>query len=218
MRISVAIALLGVGLCGSQVANAGDDFWIGAKAGTLGLGLEATWRPVPYLDLRAGVNRYTYDSSTTENDIEYDTELDLDSLYATANLRVPLSPFRVTAGVFANGNELALMSKLATSYDIGGTTYTPAEVGTLRSAVDFESTAPYLGLGFDFRILDTVGFNIDLGVLWQGSPNVGLTADGLLASDPTFMADLETERQDLEDDVDKFKAYPVASIGFSVNF
>ena len=218
MKISIAAALIGLGLCGSQAVLADDDLWFGAKAGTLGLGLEATWRPLAYLDLRAGLNSYDYDTSDSYVGIGYDVQLDLSTYYITANLRVPLSPFRMTAGVFSNGNEVMLTSDPNAVYDVGGTIYTGAQVGTLMGGVDFDSTAPYFGFGADFRLADTFGLNIDLGVLWQGSPRVALAANGPIASDPTFQTDLEAERVALENDLDKFKAYPVASIGFSFNF
>ena len=61
--------------------------------------------------------------------------------------------------------------------------------------------------------------NFDLGVLWQGEPSVTLTADGgLLENDPTFLAALETERLELEAEFEDYKAFPVLSLGFSVNF
>ena len=88
----------------SPAAMADDDFWLAARAGTQGLGVEATWRPVPYLDLRAGFSRYDYDTTRTEAGIDYDTELGLESLYATINARIPMSPIRFSAGVVSNGN------------------------------------------------------------------------------------------------------------------
>ncbi|MDH3266617.1 MAG: hypothetical protein OEM25_06600, partial [Gammaproteobacteria bacterium] len=60
--------------------------------------------------------------------------------------------------------------------------------------------------------------NFDFGVLWQGEPEVALTADGSLFDDSTFLASLEAERLDLEDDMSAFKAYPVVSISFVYNF
>jgi hypothetical protein len=82
----------------------------------------------------------------------------------------------------------------------------------------FDSTSPYLGAGFDFTIFGQVGMSLDFGVLWQGDPKVVLTADGLLADDPTFMDQLEQERLELVDDMDALKAYPVVSLGFNFNF
>ena len=60
--------------------------------------------------------------------------------------------------------------------------------------------------------------SLDFGVLLQGDPKVTLTADGLLANDAAFLADLATEANELADDVDALKVYPVVSLGFSFNF
>ncbi len=218
MKKQMTIALLGLGLLGAQSAFADDDLWFGAKAGTLGFGLEATWRPVPYLDVRGGFNSYTYDSTAVKADIGYDTSLNLDTFYATANLRPPMSPFRITAGLFSNSNELSMVSQVSGTYDIGGMTYTAAEVGTINNVIGFDSTAPYLGFGADFRLANTIGLNIDVGVLWQGEPIVGMTATGPIALDQTFQAELDAETAALQSALDNFKAYPVASIGVSVNF
>ena len=67
-------------------------------------------------------------------------------------------------------------------------------------------------------VFGTVGMNLDFGVLWQGSPEVTLTADGVLSGNPTFEASLEAERVMLEDELGTLKAWPVVSLGFVVNF
>jgi hypothetical protein len=210
-----AILLVAVG---SLSARADDNFWLGVKAGTLGIGAEAIWRPLPWFDLRGGLNRFDYDETGSQSGINYDATLELSTLYATANFRVPLSPLRFTAGLFANDNELKLVSLESGSFDIGGTSYTSAEVGTLRSLTSFDSTSPYAGIGFDFGLFGKVGLNLDVGVLLQGDPKVSLSADGLLANDPTFVDALEAERVELEDEVDKFKAYPVLSLALNFQF
>ncbi len=218
MKIRILLALIGLGLLGTQSALADDNIWLGAKAGTLGIGFEATWRPTPILDFRAGLNNYLYNTSSAEAGIDYDSELDLNTFYATANLRAPMSPFRLTAGIFSNKNEVNLVSQSSATYDIGGMTYTGAEVGTLNAAVSFEKTAPYLGVGADFRIADTLGLNFDLGVLWQGTPVVGMTASGPITLDPNFQAELAAETVELQNALNNYKAYPVVSIGLSFNF
>ena len=202
----------------SGTAIADNDFGIGVKAGTLGAGIEGTWRPVPYLDLRVGANVFDYDDTGSQAGVDYDATLSLDTVYATANFRFPLSPFRVTGGLFSNGNELELVSADSNSFEIGGTTYTAADVGTLRSVTSFGSTAPYVGFGYDFTVLGKVGLNLDFGVLWQGEPDVSIEADGLLALDPGFQQSLESERLELEDEVSDYKAWPVVSLGFVFNF
>lgn len=211
-------SMLVFGLTLSAQALADSDLWLGAKAGTLGLGVEATWRPLPWFDLRGGLNSFDYDQDGSEAGINYDATLELQSYYATANFRFPLSPFRVTAGLFNNGNELQLVSQESGPIEVGGATFTSADVGTLRGLTSFDTTAPYAGIGFDFGLLGKVGLNLDIGVLFQGDPTVTLTSDGLLADDPAFIDALENERVELEDEVDKFKVYPVASLTFNVRF
>lgn len=208
-----ALALLAAG-----AANADNDFGVGVKAGTLGLGLEASWQPLPYLDVRVGANAYDYDETGSQAGVPYDATLALDNYYATGNLHFPLSPMRITAGVYSNGNELQMRNDDVADLDIGGVTYPGAGIGTLTSVTSFGSTAPYLGIGFDFTLLDKLGLNLDLGVLWQGEPEVTLNADGLLALDPGFQADLEAERVELEDEMKDYKAWPVVSLGLVYKF
>ena len=153
-----------------------------------------------------------------------DATLALDSVYATGNFRFPLSPFRVTAGAFSNGNEFLMQSLDAgnASLTIGGSSFNTADVGVLQSVTSFDSTAPYLGVGFDFEVFGKVGLNLDLGVLWQGDPDVTLEASGLATAPPAVQAELvtalEAERMELEGELDDFKAWPVISLGFVYNF
>ena len=210
------ILLAGFSLAGN--AAAGDSVWFGVKAGTLGLGVEATWRPIDWLDLRLGANLYDFDDSGSQAGINYDAELSLDTYYLTGNLRFPLSPFRLTVGAYQNNNEIIMVSLPSPTFDIGGTVFTSADVGTLNSSTTFEDVSPYLGIGFDFELVNRLGLTLDLGVLWQGDPIVVLEADGLLANDPIFLTLLEAEREELVDEADNLKAYPVISLGINFNF
>ena len=209
----VLLALLSAG-----VANADTDFGVGFKVGTLGLGLEATWQPLPYLEIRLGANSYDYADDGTQADIYYEATLGLESFYGTANFHFPVSPMRVTAGIYSNGNELLMINDEGQDLNIGGITYPGFGIGTLESTTSFASTAPYLGIGFDFTLAGKVGMNLDFGVLWQGDPEVEIGVSGILGDDPGFQAALELERQELEDEMNDFKAWPVVSLGFVYNF
>ena len=219
------VVMTAILLFGSNAIAENNNFWVGVKAGTLGFGLEGAWRPLPWLDVRAGANQFSYDDTGSQAGVNYDGNLDLNTFYAATNFRFPLSPFRMTVGVYSNGNEVELISQDMPAYVIGDDPipYLPTEVGTLRSSATFESVAPYLGAGFDFEIANRFGIALDFGVLWQGAPIVTLTSDGTLASDPgavgdQFRAALETERLQLEKEVEDYKAYPVVSLGFNFNF
>lgn len=219
MRSScTAAAVLATLLVIPATATADNNLWLGVKAGTLGIGIEGTWRPIDWLDLRLGANRFDYGDSGSQAGINYDGTLQLQTYYGTANLRFPLSPFRVSLGYFSNSNKVLLQSTDTPTFDIGGITYTATEVGTLTSNTNWASSSPYVGAGFDFEILNRVGLNFDFGVLLQGDPRVSLTSDGTLSDNQIFLDALEVERAELEDDLSALKAYPVVSLGLNFSF
>ncbi|MEL7310703.1 MAG: hypothetical protein AAFN07_04285 [Pseudomonadota bacterium] len=212
--------MLALALVGSLplAASADDDFWIAGRAGTQGLGLEATWRAVPYLDFRLGISQFGVDFDSTEAGIDYETEVDLSNIYATANFRVPLSPFRVSAGVVNNRNEGSLFAPQQSSITVGNQTFDGALVGNLRGSATFDDFAPYAGIGFDFRFANRVGLHIDAGVMYQGEASLTLAADGALATDAIFQQELESERQELEEELSDYRLFPVIALSLSVNF
>ena len=81
--------------------------------------------------------------------------------------------------------------------------------------------APYVGIGWgnaaDDNTLDlpiAVGFSLDIGAFYQGSPDVLLTdSSGLVPA-----ADLALEQAQLEDDLSGFKFYPVITLGIHIRF
>jgi hypothetical protein len=204
-----AVALLASG-------SAAADFGVGVKAGTLGIGLEGRWDPpVPWFDLRVGLNQYDYDDSGDYAGINYDATLALDTFYLTGNLKFPASPFRFTLGAFSNGNELQMLSSDPLSGALGS-------AAALRSVTSFGSTAPYAGFGFDFELFGKAGLNLDFGVLWQGEPTVTLNAtnwDSLSPAEQAILGPaLDLERAELEDEMSDLKAWPVISLAFVYNF
>ena len=185
-----------------------------AKLGSLGLGVEGTFGLTEHFNARLGLNRFSYDRSETVSDVQYDLDLELQSVSVLADWHPFSSKFRFTAGLMSNGNELT-GSSVAQSVDINGTNYA---VG-LDAKLDFDSTAPYFGIGWGNAVAADKGwgFNVDLGIMLQGSANVTLTPTGpnasLVPSD-----DLAAEERDFEDDIRDYKYYPVFSFGASYKF
>ena len=213
-----ACAVLMTGLAGT--ASADDSNWgVGLKAGTLGLGVEARWSGLPWVDFRIGGNAYTHDTTGRYAGIRYDAEAELQTYFLTANFHFPLSPFRFTAGAFSNGNEASMVAAESGDITIGGQTWTQEQVGTLTGKTTFGGTSPYAGFGMDFELFGKAGLNFDLGVLWQGEPQVSLTAvGGTEQGNPAFDVALQAEADALVSDLGHLKAYPVVSLSFVYNF
>jgi hypothetical protein len=198
----------------------GSNFALSAKAGTLGLGLEGSTSLNPNFNARVGANTFSYDYGNTASGIKYDVDLKLLTLAGLVDWFPFSNGLRLSAGAMVNYNELDMNATSSSSYEIGGTTYTPADVGTLSGNLDFNRLAPYLGVGFGnpFEKDSSWSFNFDLGVLFQGSPDLSVSTTGALATNAAFQADLEKEKQDLKNTLNEFKYYPVISFGITYRF
>jgi hypothetical protein len=170
----------------------------------------------------AGVNKYSVSSTDTTDGIDYDIDLDLNTVAVLANFHPFAGSFRITGGVMINSNELGMTSNPSgLDYDIGGTLYPVAGVGILKAGVDFKRIAPYVGIGFGHSASSGLGFTLDIGVLMQGNPNVDFSTvggDPLVNQTPEFLADLEQEEASAEDDIKGFTMYPVVSVGLNFRF
>jgi hypothetical protein len=201
------------------------DVGVLLKAGTLGAGVDVTKGLSESLGLRLQVNALSYDEDLTESDVDYDAELELKS----AGLLVDWHPFsgvfRVSLGAYWNGNEATAVGRpTGGTYEINGVTYNAADIGSLNGQIDFDSVAPYLGIGWASAPKAGRGmtFSFDLGVLYQGEPNVGLTVvcgPAVYAPDcATLQSDVAAERASLQEDVSDYKFHPVVSFGIGYRF
>ena len=196
-------------------------FGVGAKVSTLGVGADIVGRINDSLNLRIGLQGFVYDVSETYVDIDYDADLELFSGMLLADVFPFGNNFRISAGLMLNQNEVKMTGKPTNhTYTIDGRAYPSALVGNLTGTVDFNTVAPYVGIGYGGAFSDQSNWSLfcDLGVLFQGSPNVTYGADGILSYNPIFQAHLEQERKELEDELDKYEFYPVLSLGVTYKF
>ena len=214
MSHRTAILLSLVLLAGSLPVQAG-KLGVGVRAGTQGAGAEFGIGVSDRFTLRAGY--YTADLSEDYDDagIVYDGDLQIGGSGVIADFHPFKGSFHVSAGVFSNENELTIIATPTMSEFIGGTLYTPAEIGTLSGEISFDSTAPYFGIGWGRITGDKrLGFLFDLGILAQGSGDVVLTSStGLIDA-----ADLQAEIAEIEADIEDFDFWPVISFGLAIRF
>lgn len=189
------------------------------KVGALGVGVEYTQALTDRISVRGGINGFDYGFGATESGIAYDFDLIWDSLAVAVDFHPRKNPLRVTFGLLSNDNGLEASSRPTTDITVGGNTYTPAEVGTLRAKVGFANIAPFAGFGWDWsRGKRRFGMSLDFGVLSQGSPRVTLAADGTLLGDLSFDADLAAEKAELAGALDGLDFFPFATVGFVIRF
>jgi len=200
------------------------DVGVGLYGGTTGAGIGITYGLTDSLNLRGTYNAYSADYDEDIDDFAYDLDLDLQSIDLLLDWHV-FSGLRLSVGVVNNANELSGTAKprFSGSVEYGDEVFDADDIGSVNASVEFDDFAPYLGIGFG----NAVGsghwaLSLDLGVIFQGSPNVrvaALAADGV---DSSIQAALDeataAEIADVEDEVDDFEYYPVLRLGIAYKF
>ncbi len=215
MKARITFGLVSAFLATSAAA---EDHSVGAKVGLLGLGVEYTYKINELVSARASLNGSSYSFDDSKSGIDYALSLDFDSIAVGVDFHPRNKATRFSVGLLSNDNSINARSNPTQSFDIGGRTYTAAEVGTLSAGIGFDSTAPYASIGWNWMREKSFGVTLDLGVISQGSPEVTLSADGPILGDPQFASDIAAEELQLEDDLDDFDLYPFASLGFVFRF
>lgn len=111
----------------------------GAQVSTLGLGVFAAWDASDTFAVRGMINYYEQDLDRHEAGIEYNVDLQLQSVGLILDWHAFRSGFRVSGGAFINQNEFSAMAE-DSGIEIGETLYD----GVLDTLVDFNGMAPYL--------------------------------------------------------------------------
>ena len=195
---------------------------LAAKVGSTGVGVDLTVGLARSLNLRLGGQAWTRSETRTEQEIEYDADLKLVSGELLLDVHPGGRGFRISGGAIVNGNEVTAVSTEDAVYTINGVRYPVGLVGRLEGRVDTNTVAPYLGIGWGDAVAagGPWRFAVDVGAFYQGKPKVSLTAHPLIPIllPARFEQDLEAERQDIEDDLDSYRFYPVVSLGVSYRF
>ena len=221
MRLPLLLAVAAISLVsGLSAARAdGPAITFGPQISTLGLGGEAGVRLNDFVGQRGGGNYFTVDFDNNVNSTNYAFELDLASAGGVVDLHPFGGGFRVSGGVRWNGNNASLRATPNGTILIGDTTFTAAQAGSLSGDLDFEAFVPLASVGYQGSFFaDRVQLSFDLGVLFQGDPNVTLNASGTLANDPTLLAQLRQEENKIEDELNILGFYPIAALTLTFRF
>lgn len=201
---------------------ADDDFIrtaVGLRLGTLGLGVEAAVGIGDYINVRIVGHNTTIKYKDTLSDVRYDLDLNLRNAGLILDFNTAQSGFRLSGGVFYNGNDADGDATPRTTTNIGGVPFTPSQIGTITGDISTDPLAYYFGIGFgnpvdpEMRVTVT----LDIGVLiYASSPEVKLRANGSLSDTDLFQEALREEERDIEDSVIQW--WPVIAIGISYQF
>lgn len=202
------------------------DVGIGIRGGSFGYGLDFDIGLVQKLNLRLGYNGFDYNYTVDDTGVKYDGKIKISSFSALFDWHAFDGGFRVSLGAVASGPKVDVVgTPTGGTYQIGNGTYTASQVGSISGQIKIgNSVAPYVGLGWGNVLSEKhrVAFLFDIGAIYGGTPEVGLTVTCGSAASAQVCSQLQTdaqrEIQDLRDNVSTVSWYPVVSIGIGIRF
>jgi hypothetical protein len=210
---------------------------IGAKVSTLGVGFEGAMPVTSHSNLRASFNFFNYSRTYNKRGITYDGDLDLRSLQITYDQYL-IGGLHVSPSLLAyNGTHIDADATVPAgrSFSLGGVTYFSGQTNPINGTgvMNVRKTAPAIFLGYGNLVPRSgrhLGFNVEAGVVFQGTPTTKLNLTGTACvvnpttgclnagTDPTVQANVQKEQTKLNKDLEPLQYYPVLSVGMSWKF
>lgn len=189
------------------------------QGGSLGAGVGAALPLNSWAGVHAELEGFGLSHSVTVDGNLYDGRLTL----LQGGLYLDLFPFsssgfRVTTGALINGDELQAhaVPNSDGNYKIGND-YVPAVGAAPSATASLPHVMPYLGIGYGHKpVSKGFGLTFDLGVAY-GRPHVDYNVPQIYTLFTT-QANIDQEEQKLNNDVGRYKWYPVAQIGVTYRF
>lgn len=221
LRHTLSAALAAACLLGAAGAQAQS---LSLRGGTTGLGAELGYGLSPMFGLRANYYGGSIDYDETDAGILYEGKLKLGNGSVLLDLHPFSGSFRLTGGIVFNSNKIEATARgVGGTIEINGVNYPASDVGSLRAAITWDKTSPYLGLGWGTRPQAAGGLfaTLDLGAI-LGKPKASLSGT-CGAAVPVFACtqlqnDIRAEERQLQNDASDVKIYPVLSFGLGYRF
>jgi hypothetical protein len=195
-------------------------FAAGMGIGSEGIGIQGTTAIIPRtLNLNIGVNYLHLSRSFKSSNVNYNGGVNLQGEPITLSWFPFHGNFDVTAGVFINQNSFDVTgTPSGGTYTINNHTYLAQQVGTLSGNTHFNGAAPYVGIGWgDPMDGGRLTLTANVGALYQGAPNVALSASGS-SSNPQLASDVQAEQAKLNSKLSGYQWWPVMGVGLMYRF
>lgn len=209
---------------------------VGLKVSTLGAGAEVAVSVARKANIRGGFNAFTYSRVFAKDGITYNGTLNLRSAAVLLDWFPFGGGFHLSPGALVyNGSGAKGNANVpgGQTFTLGGTVYQSDTTNpvTGKGNLALTKAAPMVLFGWGNLVPrhKHFSFDIETGVVFQGSPRATLALAGAAcqpgggscvnaATDPTVQSSVLAEEAKLNKSMAPFKYYPVFSVGFGYRF
>ena len=208
----------------ASAARAQTPFSVEGHVGTAGVGFQVQGHINDYVALRGGFDWFGFGHAVTSNDVRYDGNV----LWETGNIAVDIHPlkngFFISGGGYFGQRKFDLNATPNRSFTYNGVTLTPDQIGQVHGEAKLQTSAPFVGVGWDTLHTSKGGFGWKAlaGVVFSPDANVELTATGpagnTVNAQPALQAYLQNQAAGVRHDLNIVRTYPLLQIGAGWRF
>ncbi len=194
------------------------------KAGTLGFGLDLSYYANKTFGTRLNFNGYSDTRHLSIEQKRYRMQGLLNSTGLIFDIHPWQNSFMFSWGAYYSKSHLKFINKPKSGkIVVGNHSYSSMQVGKAVANIKLKRRInPYFGIGFSsVDKNDKWHFVMDLGAVYIGTPKAKVTAKplkGFEALGPIMEKESHIEEKNLNRKIEKFKVYPIISIGIGYNF
>ena len=217
-----AATLAAASLAALPAAGAAQSFWVGGRAGTLGLGADLSLAATDWLVFRGSAGLLPLDAEVQRAD-HRTMVLELPRALYTIGADLEIGNFRIGGGMLYKQEDplYAVTLGEGARLELGEGAYAPPELTRLTTTLTSEPWAPYALLGFGQHNAGGLGLFLDVGVVFLDGPDLSMSAegDGDVLRSRAFQADLEAERHRVRGELGDLVSYwPILNLGVRYGF
>jgi hypothetical protein len=212
------VAVVALLLATTPQAAHSTRFGVAIQGGTLGDGIGVGATLTDRWNLRIGATEGSFRAPYQYKGRDYEASAEYQSTYALLDYHPLGGAWRITAGLLANDHGVVTEPTVLAGDFIGGEPVAAGDGGQLTGRLEYDRTAPYLGIGWGLQPKGCSPFllSFDLGVMHQRSPELTLRRKRGLAS----VSDEAVSREAaiLEDELDDYGLLTAVSVSLMYRF
>jgi hypothetical protein len=208
---------------------------VGLTASTLGAGFEVATPLSRTLNLRSGINVFSFAYPFIIDGVNYNAQLHFKSTASTVDWFPGHHSFHISPGILYAKNSMSAIASVGPgqNFELGDQPFLNSvddPVAGAATVVFPHKIAPMVMMGFGNIIPRSrrhFSIPFEVGVAYTGAPQINVnlngtacTTDGCVsfASNAEAQASMKQEVSDLNEDLKRIPVYPIVSLGFAYHF
>ena len=187
------------------------------KFGTLGLGVDYEHYLNDYFAIRFNINKAKLSQKRTMLEIPFNGTVNLFTAGVLLDFHLGKSPFRLTGGLYYNGNRGEVTGRAENKLIINNHDFN-LKPTYLYGKINFKKSAPYFGLGWSSVGYRGIHLSADFGILYHGTPKFTIKGETTQLIKAEFDKELNNQKKSIFNILKDYDIYPVISIGIEAKF